>query len=181
MPVMSVTPAEGNDSKKQEWFIRLYQTYKDEMFHIANVVLENETDAEDVVQLAFIKLLGYKGIVRKLHSESMRDIALVITMGIAVEYCREREKHCYLSWEELACTMESGAESSADRESTRLNVAMSLLPDNYRKVLILRYYCGFTTQEIAQSLSLNQRQVRRMVQRARELLKEYLEKEEMEL
>ncbi len=55
---------------------------------------------------------------------------------------------------------------------------MAVLPARYREILLLHYDNGFNTKEIAKMLSMKRGSVQKLLWRAKESLREQMEKED---
>ncbi len=136
---------------------------------IAYARVGNVPDAEDAVQEAFLRAL------EKLRS--LRDPAkfgswlLTIARHEAVRLSTERARSTSDSTPaDTAHTPDAGA-----REMNALVREQVLrLPDQHREILLLHYFAGRTTREIAELLDLRQGAVLKRLQRAREQLTETL-------
>ncbi len=56
--------------------------------------------------------------------------------------------------------------------------AILSLPGHYREALLMKYAQGYSTQEVAELLSTNEENVKKLIQRARKKLETILREEE---
>lgn len=156
---------------------QIYQRYKNLMFYTANNLLHNAQDAEDAVQQAFLSILKNLEKISEVDSPKTRSFVVIIVERKAIDMLRSRSRENTLPLDEAVIAGEvlpiPGDGGLAD--------AMARLPKSYRDVLLLKYDNGFSTHEIAAMLGITDSGVRKLVGRAKKLLKETLEKEGMEL
>ena len=100
---------------------------------------------------------------------------------VSLDYLRHRKKMADTPVEELEnCLVEEeGVERAYLREEQKIAVhrAMQTLKDEYRQVLYLVFFEGFTNPEAAQAMDKSVRQIENLVYRAKQALKAQLEKE----
>ena len=73
------------------------------------------------------------------------------------------------------------SESEELYESTPLEEAVLALPVKFKEVITYYYYEGFSIKEIAQILGTNENTIKSRMKKAKQLLKEALDADEMEL
>lgn len=132
--------------------------------------LGNEQDANDGVQETFLRLIRFHGSFR---DEEHEKAWLIRT---AVNYCRDVQKS---SWrkkrvEELPEELLTGEEAESSRE---VYETMQELPEQYRVILYLHYYEGYSLKEIAMLLRVNPSTLRSRFAKAKEIMKTYLEED----
>lgn len=127
--------------------------------------------AEDAVQDTFVKAWQAHDHFRGEASEKSW------LMRIAVNTCRDLRRGKWFRHVDRQVRMEDLPEPAEpfqwkDDTVTR---AILALPDGLRQVVTLRYYQGFTAQEVAEILKLSRRTVHYRLEKAERLLKESLE------
>lgn len=148
----------------REDVIRIYSGL---VYRIAYYQTQSKSDAEDIFQEVF---LDYLKSAPEFENEEHRKAWLI---RVTVNRCKKlwrtpwRRKTVLVDEPELC---QSPAEAAVWEQ-------VALLPQNYRAVLYLYYYEGYSTEEIAGILHLNPPNVRARLTRARKLLKEHLEGE----
>lgn len=146
---------------------RVVHTYSDTLQKIAYTYLHTVTDAQDVSQEVFLKLLVNTPRFRDKEHEKAWMIRTTINL------CKDRLRRAErknVSLEE-ALTVQT---ADADGE---LLVAVLALPEKYRTVLHLHYYEGYTVREIAQILRWPVGTVATRLSRGRQQLKQHLKGE----
>ncbi len=154
----------------EETFNQKYAQYADLLYRIAFLQLGNKSDAEDVLQEVFIKLL-YKSPSFK---DKQHEKAWLIR--VTQNKCKDlRRSHAFrqLPLEEACFADTASAEGSIDPTSVR--TAVLSMPSNNKTVILLYYYEGYSVSEIAKILRMSPSAVKMRLQRGREFLKLELE------
>lgn len=175
--------------KKDESAIRgVIQKYNRRLFRIARSVMRDDSDAEDVLQEAYIRALQKIGQFRK--ESSLGTWLSRIVLNEALDRLRkQRPSGTPLSIEAI----ESGAqiipfplisnqpdpEQSMAQNQIRniLEHAIDDLPEDFRIVLVARTIEEMSIEETAELLDLKPETVKTRLHRARLLLTEKLEEE----
>jgi len=126
-------------------------------FRVAQGVLRNAADAEDVAQEALLR--AYRNFARLREPAKFRGWLVRITFRLALDRWRsakrrERREAEWLQpeWRAAAPTAEDVA---ASREfQARLERAMEELPEQFRLVLVLAAIEGYTLEEVAAMLGV---------------------------
>ncbi len=161
-------------SKKAQF--RLYELYYKGMYSVSLRILNDEPEAEDVMQEAFLsafeKISSYQGEV------SFGAWLKKIVINRSLDCLRSRK----VSFEEVnERTMEvpddDGTPEQVDVECIKR--AIQKLPDGYRTVLSLYLIEGYDHEEISQILEISNSASRTQFSRAKQRLKELLKGEEI--
>lgn len=153
----------------------IYREYKDLMLYVANGILGDQRDSEDVVQQSFLKLIKIIHKIEEPKCHKTRALVVTIVERTAIDLYRSRQRHSTIAFDEEAVTVPAASEQERLHTQLDLAAAMAALPARYRQVLLLRYDDGFSCREIAGLLSMTEPNVRKTIQRAKELLAELLE------
>ena len=150
----------------REHFALLAEKYIDTVFRIAFGYLKNRDDADDVTQEVFMRL--YSANAEFESEEHIRNWLIRVT----INQC----KHLFRSpWrkvkniDDYAATLSFG--QTEDRE---LFCTVMSLEQKYRTVMLLYYYEGYSTAEIASLLGVPANTVSTRLSRARAKLKNVL-------
>lgn len=146
---------------------RLAHTYADAILRLCYSYLKNTDDAQDICQTVFVKLLAEP---RSFDSPE-HEKAYILRM--AANACKDLLKS---PWRKRRCSLDSCLELPAPEENdSGVRAALDRLPANYRTVLYLHYYEGYTAEEIGRILGIPKATVHTRLSRGREKLKPYLE------
>ena len=146
----------------------LYLRYRQHLFGVAKGILKNDALAEDAVHDCFLSLID-KGSFPAADDKRTRAYLTLITERKALDILR-KQKH--LADNEPA---DSELGVSYPFEGSMLASAINSLPQIYRETLLLHYYIGLSTSEIAKMTGIEQKSVLKRLERARQLLKDMLE------
>ncbi len=168
-----------------EEFSRLVETYSNKIYRLAIKMLNQQQDAEDVLQETFVK--AYRGLktfdgrskistwlFRIATNEALMVIRRkhpdVVSIDEPVETEEgEQEPIQIIDW---CCLPESELLSEETRE--KLDAAVQKLPERLRVVFILRDINDLSTHETAEVLGLTDTAVKTRLSRARLRLREEL-------
>lgn len=149
-----------------EHFTAVAQKYMDTVFRVAFSYMKSRADADDVTQNVLVKLYRYEG---DFQSEYHLKHWLI---RVTVNECRSAFRAPWRKTESI----EDYANTLAlpTREHSDLFEAVMALPAKYRVPILLYYYDGYATAEIAELLALPDATVRTRLRRGRERLKKML-------
>lgn len=141
--------------------------YADTVLRIAYQNVKNITDAEDICQEVFLKLIE---IERSFESEEhLKAFIIRITVNKCKDYFRSGWFRRRVSSKE-AEIIENCKSSVSETEDSVLESVMEL-PLNYRNVIYLYYYEGYSVNEIAEILHKKEGTIKTWLYRARKQLK----------
>ena len=156
--------------------LELYETYCDMVYRICFLHLKNENDAYDAVQETFLKLMQHK---KKFKGEEHAKAWLITT---ASNHCKDVLKSAWrkkrIDAEEAILENMPDKEYLANKEMENAVLdALIQLPEDYKNILYLYYYEGYQLNEIAKMLHRNASTIRSRFSKAKQLLRNHLEKE----
>ena len=168
-----------------EEFSRVVGTYSNKVYRLATKMLNNQLDAEDVLQETFIK--AYRGIKSFDGRSKISTWLFRIATNEALMILRRKQPN-FLSIDEPVETEEGEQEPVqivdwcclpeneylSDETRVRLNAAVQTLPDNLRVVFLLRDISDLSTREVGEVLGLSDTAVKTRLSRARLRLREEL-------
>lgn len=151
-------------------FHELYEAYSRAMYNICLRMTGHSSDAEDVLQEAFVQV--FKNL-EKLESDSSLTAWI---KRIVVNHCLSHLRKKKVSWEEVGET-EAAVETEVDEEEHALTVSMVKeaireLPDGYRTVLNLYIFEEYSHREIAALLGITESTVKTQFMRAKEKVRQ---------
>lgn len=160
---------------------KLYHEYSQPMYRIAYSILKDQTKAEDAVSDAFVKIIRYIDKLRALPCNKTRGFIAI---------CIRRVCFNLLKRERLIDSQElDDDQASEDMQTEDLIISIedyeklcdyiSSMDHKYRDVLRLKYFLGFSDDEIAGILDISPQNVRIRLHRARMQLKQYLKAGEL--
>lgn len=151
----------------------LYKLYANAMYNVALRIVNDDAEAEDVLQEAFLDAFNRIADFRQETTFGLWLKQIVINRSI--NYLRKRKLEL-VSLDEV----EVADEPTTDYEETTLKVeaikeAMNELPDGYRVVLTLYLFEGYDHEEIAHILKITENTSRSQYMRAKRKLNSLLE------
>lgn len=155
-----------------EDFSLLVDRYQKPLFSYLAGRTQGGRDAEEAVQESFVR--AFLSLKKLRKPESFYSWLLGIAGRIAKEQFRalaHRQRD-----QEAAETMMSDANDSV--EDYPLEEAIAVLPETYRRVILLRYYEGLSCQELATRLEMPLGTVTKTLSRAYTLLRQELKTRE---
>jgi RNA polymerase sigma-70 factor (ECF subfamily) len=156
----------------------MVDSYSTLLFRIANSVLRSRTEAEDVVQDVFLRVLEHHLSLSKVRD--MRVWLIRIAWNLALDRKKRKRPE---QWDEAFAQSLASATMTADaamEEAQRFRSVLNeieILPNAERHVLLLSAIEELGTAEIAAVLRRSESAVRALLSRARARLRERLEGE----
>lgn len=143
------------------------EQYSDMILRLCTVYLKNSADVEDIFQTVFLKyVLHAKPFESPEHEKAW-------LIRVAINACKDHLKSFFrsrtISMEEL-----TGYAPAITQEQYTVMEAVWSLPKQYRDVIYLHYYEGYTAPEIAGILNRNPNTVYTHLNKGKQLLKEAL-------
>ena len=149
-----------------EQFTCLAEKYIDTVFRVAFNYLKSSTDADDVTQNVFLKLLKEQ---KPFESEDhVKHWLIRVTVNECKNWVRSRWWKAE-SFEDYAAALTFDEPGHSD-----LFYAVMDLPKKYRLPIYLHHYEGYSTEEVAKLLNLPRGTVCTQLKRGRELLRKTL-------
>ncbi|MDP4146195.1 MAG: RNA polymerase sigma factor [Bacillota bacterium] len=164
-------------------FIELFKIYEKYLYKLCYGYTQNEQDSLDVVQEIYIKIfrniekfdgnMPFHPWVRKLAVNTCLNFKRSIKSNIISLYY-ENEEGATL---EDTLSMEYNLEEEIEKKDLKevINKYLKDLNENYRIIIILRYFEGLSYNEIAETLGKPLGTVKTDLYRAKSVLKKKLE------
>ena len=166
---------DGEDEGIEE----IVRDFKDGLILYLNGIVKNIYTAEECAEDTFFRLM----IKRPRFSgrSSFKSWLYAIGRNVAVDHIRRDAKTSSTPIEDMESYLsdEYDLERSYIKEERKIEVhrALGKLPDDYRQILWLTYFEGFSNKETSVIMKKNDRQIRNLLYRAKQSLKCELEKE----
>lgn len=159
---------------------RLYQHYKDTVFSIAFRMTNNQQEAEDLAQMAFLRIFKKVGTFR--GDSALSSWIYRLTVNVCINHCHKEKKRKSILTNELAglhqenhraLKREPGEQPPKFRPF--LEKAIRALPAGYRMIFVLYDIEGYRHREIAQMMNISEGTSKSQLHKARKELKQNLE------
>ena len=165
-------------------FARMVEAYSGQIYRLALKMLQNQQDAEDILQETFIK--AYHALPQFESRSSLSTWLYRIATNEALMFLRRKHPHQIsveqpsndeaqpvpLEIVDWCCLPESELISAEAR--VYLEKAVEMLPHSLRVVFLLRDIEGLSTRDTAEVLDLSEGAVKTRLSRARLQLREIL-------
>lgn len=156
------------------------------LYRTARSILKDDSEAEDVVQEAF--LLAYRGFANFRHDAKLSTWLIRIVVNVAAGRLRkyshrpnivQLSDHMREKTQDSARDRPERPDEALSRDEIRrlLETNIDALPDPYCVVFVLRGVQELSVEEASQALGIPQATVRSRYSRARKLLRKSLSKE----
>lgn len=158
-------------------YAALYARYAQPMFNTSLRIVNNRSDAEDVLQEAFSSAFQYLGDFD--YSSTFGAWLKRIVVNRSIDMLRRR-KALIVDIEELERYSEPDEEPVEDTSKWKVEQvkrSVSTLPNGYRTVITLHLFEGYDYEEIAVMMGVTATTVRTQYHRARKKLLEIIRKE----
>ena len=158
----------------------IVEQYADMVYRVAVNETGSRTDAEDVFQEVFLRLVKYRD--RITTEEHLKAWLIRVTVNCSRKQTGSswNKKVVYLHEDENDTTPDDSAVNAyaeVENADSALTEAVSKLPQHYRTVIYLFYYEEHSVLEIAKILGEKESTIKSRLHRAREMLKIKLEGE----
>ena len=156
------------ETTREQLARRLVERESDRLLRLAYSLLNSVPDAQDVCQEVLLKRLEYAGEFEGPEHER------AWLVRVTINTCKNLRRS---PWRTRTVGLDTVAEQAAPFRPEEGGVLEQVqkLPAKYREVLVLYYYLGYDTNEIAAMLELRPETVRVRMNRARQKLKAELE------
>lgn len=143
----------------------IYERQVDTIYRVCVSYTKTKADTEDCVSETFMKLL------KSRQKFSTREHEKAWLIRVAINVCKDYlRRPVSVDYESIADT--AMAEDTTEKQDVMS--AVRALPEEYRAVVYLYYYEGYTLGEVAEILEISLSTVRRHMERALNLLREAL-------
>lgn len=158
---------------EEQTFRQAVEDHRDVVFRIALTYLRDRADADDVAQDVFLKLLKSDAQIESW--EHLRRWLIRVT----INECKSLFRKPWRRVEDIENLADSL--SAAQDETKAVLSDVMRLPERFRVPIVLYYYLGFSTSEIAELLHVPAATVRTRLARGRSKLKFILEEGDREI
>lgn len=158
-----------DERTSREAFTKIYLRYRERVYAYALRILSNEQDAEDLFQEVFYRV--YTRAERFTEEKSLGGWIFTIAHNLCLNKVRDRKPQENL--DDFVLPVQAPADSGEDWREV-IARAMSLLPLEYREVIILREYEGMNYAEMTEILHTTIPSLKSRLYRAKGRLRELL-------
>ncbi len=157
-------------SEKQ--FDYVYKEYAKELLCIAYGYTKNKDDSIDIMQNAYVSLLESN---KKFESiEHIKYFLIRVTINESINFVKSYAYNKVIKNNEYVTNI---PESKKEKLPYDLSVIVHTLPEKYKKIIILHYYDEMKIKDISNTLRLSEAAVKKRLERARNLIKQIIERD----
>lgn len=160
----------------------LYHLYKRDLLYVANDILNDYHEAEDVTQTAFIKFADYLDNEMDVKCYKTKALIVIIVRNLSFNIYNQRKRKTTVNiddFRDVICDSENlDPEVNVLRLDSSREMAKRLSEINtrYADILVLKYNYELTNTEISKMLSISEVNVRKRLSRAKKALKKVVER-----
>ena len=152
-----------------------YEEYRQSVFFYICRRIENRSDAEDLTEDAFLRLLEYRMMIRR---DTLKYFLFTIVRNLLNDYLRRyykrQEIDRYLYDTLPVTTVEPESRIVADELRRLESRRVSALPEQRRKVYIMSRFQDKSADDIAEELNLSKRTVENHLFISRREVREFI-------
>ncbi len=166
-----------------EAFIKIYKLFVDRIYRFIFLKTSNKEISQDLTSDVFLKAWQYIQSNKVKQVRSLSSFLYAIARNRVIDYYRQknrRAKEVELdNSEKIADTKQAISEKiDISFEIKKINKALEQIKEEYKEVIILKYIEELSTKEIAQILNKDKGNVRVLVHRALNVLREVLDNDD---
>jgi len=169
----TIDQCRSGDQKAQ---FRLYELYYKAMYSVSLRIVNDEMEAEDIMQESFLK--AFKKIHTYRGEVSFGAWLKKIVVNSSLDYLKKRK----VQFDQLDERIMEKPDDTIERKEVDVSLikkAISCLPDGYRTILSLYLIEGYDHDEISTILGISNSASRTQYSRAKNKLRELLKGKEM--
>lgn len=158
----------------EQAFGELYEIWASKIYRFVYLKVKNVPVAEDLTSEVFLKAWQKIHMYRPSLGARFSSWLYTVARNSVIDYYRINRR-AEISFEDLPEVADLEGEEPY-REATRVEEALERLPEDYAKVLKLRFVDEMPIARIAQSMKKKESNIRALTHRALKKLKDELEK-----
>lgn len=169
-------------------FEKIMRKYNQRMYRICMSIINDSTEAEEIMQIAYIK--AYESLRDFKFKSSLSTWLIRILINESLKHKKRRQQienfdgHSFIINQKEAASSDSPLQKVINDELQHiLEKALVQLPEKYRLVFMMREVEKMSTNETMDSLNLSESNVKIRLNRAKEMLRtsltEYYKTEEV--
>ena len=156
-------------SEKQ--FDYVYNEYAKELYNIAYGYTRNRDDSIDIMQNAYVILLESN---KKFESnEHIKYFLIRVTINESLDLLKSASKKRVIKNNDVVVNF---PETEKEELQYDLSEIVNALPEKYKTIIILHYYDDMKIKDISSVLKISEPAVKKRLERARNLIKEIIER-----
>lgn len=153
-------------------FENIYYTYRSMMFNLAKSIVKNQTDAEDILQNALMKVADNLFCIEEIHSKKAKSFLITVTKNTALDFLRRQNGN-----EVPLDSLQADRVSDGELEDLvslisykDLCKCIQNLPSPYNEVLYFRFVYDYSIKQTAKILDRKVSTVKMQLVRGKKIL-----------
>lgn len=170
--------------KDKEAFIEAYDLYLDDIYRFIFFKVSSKEEAEDLASQVFLKTWDYIQNGQLKDYKTLKALLYKVARNLVIDHYRQQSRRQNVSidgsetlTEQFVETKDMAKEIEVAADFEALEEKMKELKDEYREIIILRFINELSISEIASVLEKNKGNVRVLVYRALNALREIVNQE----
>jgi RNA polymerase sigma-70 factor (ECF subfamily) len=160
---------------------QFYYEYRSDMLYTALAIVKDRSQAEDIVQLAFIRIIKHIVRINDIPADEVKGYIIFIVRNLSFDFLRKQKKDNTVSYDSIEYTVDDGEtlENMAmlDIQLGKVKEKLREMDEKYALPLILKYTLEFSHSEIAELLNISVENVKIRCHRGRKKLIEAIRKD----
>ena len=158
-------------SEKQ--FDYVYNEYAKELLNISYGYTKNKDDSIDIMQNAYVALLNSN---KQFESnEHIKHFLIRVTINESKNFIKSHIKQKVIKNNDIVMNY---PETKEDCLAYDVSKIVNILPEKYKAIIILHYYDDMKIKDISIVLKISESAVKKRLERARNLIREIIERNE---
>ncbi|MHC1706509.1 MAG: RNA polymerase sigma factor [Bacteroidales bacterium] len=159
----------GNNSS----FELLIDRYQKTVFNMVLRMVGDTENAKDITQDIFLK--AYEKLHTFKFNYKFFSWLYRISINETINWIKKNPRLDQLDRVQIEPAEDSDAEEAKGQAINKVQYGLMILPENSRSLLVLKYYCSLSYEEIAEVKGISVKKVRSRLFSAREQLRKILE------
>ena len=154
-----------------------YRLYEQKMYHVAFRILQDEVQAEDAVQDAFVKLMKHEVEFNDPESDECKRYIISVIKNAAIDtYRKNRRTSEILYFTDRDEDLAEVADKDPYGGTSEVEELIQELPEKYYHVFNSIAVSGYSIKETALRLGITEDNVRKRYSRARKMIRDMYER-----
>lgn len=154
-----------------ETFKKVFLPYHQKLYRIAYRIVQNTTNAEDIVQESFIKLWNKRDELENI--DNTEAFAIIILRNTCLDYLRKTKNDYHTSYDaDIPETVSLSTQIEIQDDAKYVKSLINKLPEQQRQVMMLKHWDGYTDEEIESMTGISPGNIRVILSRARKTIRE---------
>jgi len=168
--------------REKQAFSEIYERYKYDCLHVAMMISGDKALSEDAVHNAFMEIIDRKEEYLEFSCSKMKSRIVIITKNKMIDLLRKNKRLDFNPFDDDTDSFGAGDDDIALRYEEKETLehimdCVAKLPEIYKAVLELFYFHEMSYKEIAKELGISDKAVSVRIVRAKEKLRDIIEKD----